>query len=558
MTSSASQSQGDEPFVDRLIREAYSIASRPERLISLFEEAEPRIDGPSSAVSRAQWHFEEAGRLIDEVVPIIGNSFAGFDPSPGMSAEAQLVLNRELRVLDFDPDLFTTPRISTGTIAPEWIWDPIEQSEDQKRVVNCLKAKEPGFLRLFVTPDDETGRWFAIQPGTNENSVVLSSIHFQWRESSGEKFREALALTDAELALTRHLVSGGTVRSFAEQRDRSVGTARNQLKMLCKKLAIGSQQELLMLYTGFAHSLQVIDDGAQDNRHFCSRIFREDDGQRIAWEEHGDPAGYPVIYFHPFFEGALFTDEQEAAAREAGFRIIAPWRPYMGETTGNYSRQEMVRDFASRLGPFLESQNITRCAVLGATAGAPFALGFLQEHGDKVSGAVLAAPSIPFPKWSDLKEVAPGFRRPLQLTRMAPGFARIYVRATVAGTLKGKFDTFIDDFYGESPLDRVYYAKSDMRDLIRRCASYTFISQVDGPSEGVVLEASDFSDLCRDIDVTVTIAVGKRSTFISNNAYTSFADRFGFALDSEFHRSGQLVMHDDPRRIFALLKTSTH
>jgi pimeloyl-ACP methyl ester carboxylesterase/DNA-binding CsgD family transcriptional regulator len=570
--SETPKSTGEEPFVDRLIREAYGIAGRPERLMSLFEQAETRIDGPSKAVAAAQKHFEEAGRLIDEVVPIVGSDFAGFDPTPGMSAQTQLRLDQEFRVLGFDPKLFGPDTVQKDRFAPDWIWDPIEREADMRRVAKCASDKEPGFLRLFTSPDDESGRWFAIQPckasdglepaggRASKGCVSLSSIQFQWREQSGDKFREALDLTDTELALTRHLVSGGTVRSFAESRGRSVGTARNQLKALCRKLAISSQQELLMLYTGFAHSLQLMDEEPGQKRHFCSRIFREEDGQRIAWEEHGDPNGDPVIYFHPFFEGALFTPEQSAAAREAGFRVLAPWRPYMGETTGNHSRQKMVRDFARRLGAFLDDQGISSCGVLGATAGAPFACGFIQEHTNRVRGAVLAAPSIPFPKWSDLRKVTPGFRRPLQLTRMAPAFARIYIRATVAGTLRGDFDTFIDDFYAESPLDRAYYGMADIRDTIRRCATYTFISQIDGPTEGVILEASDFSDLCQGIEVPVTVVVGRTSTFISNAAYEEFCERNGFAIDTEFDRSGQLVMHDNPRRVFSLLRNnmSTH
>ena len=568
MMESQSNQTGEEPFVDRLIREAYGIAGRPERLISLFDQAEPQIDGPSKEVSDAQIHFEEAGRLIDEVVPIVGSDFAGFDPSPGMSSQSQLLLDHELRILGFDPKLFGAGNVQKDRFAPEWMWDPIEREEDMRRVAKCAVDQEPGFLRLFTSPEDESGRWFAIQPCKTSDTphlsrashkaccVSLSSIHFQWREKSGERFREALDLTDTELALTRHLVSGGTVRSFAERRQRSVGTARNQLKALCRKLAINSQQELLMLYTGFAHSLQLIDEEPGQKRHFCSRIFREEDGQRIAWEEHGDPNGDPVIYFHPFFEGALFTPEQNAAAREAGFRVLAPRRPYIGGTTGNLARQEMVRDFVRRLGPFLDDQGISKCGVLGATAGAPFACGFMQVHSDKILGAVLAAPAIPFPKWSDLRKVTPGFRRPLQLTRMAPAFARIYIRATVAGTLRGEFDTFIDDFYAESPLDRAYYGMADIRDTIRRCATYTFISQIDGPTEGVILEATDFRDLCRGIDAPVTVVVGRTSTFISNAAYEEFCETNGFAIDTEFHRSGQLVMHDNPRRIFANLRAN--
>jgi len=565
----------NEPLIDRLIREAYGIAGRPERLVSLLEQVQAGIDVPDTGagektpvdVSKAQMHFEEAGRLIDEVVTIIGSDFSGFDPSPGISSHAQLVLDEHLNVVSLDRGLFTGADLREGEQAPEWLWDPVESKEDRARIANCLENHEPGFLRLYLAPEDETGRWFAIQPQTrakrtcddtrrSAHRVLLSSVQFEWRERSGAQFREALKLTDVELALTRHLVSGGTVRSFAESRGRALGTARNQLKALLRKLAIGSQQELLMLYTGFAHSLQLMDNDTHCKRHICTRVFYEEGGSRIAWEQHGDPHGFPVIYFHPFFEGALFTPEQDAAAREAGFRVIAPWRPYMGETTGRHSRQAMVRDFAVRLGPFLHDQGITRCGVLAATAGAPFALGFLQAHGAKATGAVLAAPAIPFAKWSDLREVAPGFRRPLQLTRMAPAFARIYIRATVAGTLRGDFDRFINDFYNESPLDRPYYNNPEIRDLIRRCATYTFISQIDGPTEGMILEATNFSDLCENIDVPVTLAIGETSTFISAKAYTRFAERYGFSLHAGFERSGQLVMHDNPRRIFALLRKS--
>ncbi len=545
-----------ETYVDRIIRDAYATMGKPERVISLLEQGEHHFEAGQEDVGSADQHFVEAGELIDEVSTLTGSDFANFvlpDVSP---SGAELVLDRSQRLVSFDPEVFSGPELQRGHPAPDWLWDPAERSEDLRRIRETKSGSSTGFLRLFTGPDDDQGRWFNVEAGAEAQAehVHFKLIQFRWQEASGNRFREALGLTETELALTRHLVSGGNVRSFAEQRERSVGTARNQLKALLRKLAINSQQELLMLYTGFAHSLRLIDESEGPKRHFCSRIFHEEDGDRIAWEEHGDPSGDPVLYFHPFFEGALFTAEQDAAAREAGLRIIAPWRPLSGETTGRSKRIELVREFARRLDPFLEAQGITECAVLSATAGTPFALGFVQATRVKVSGVVLAGPLVPFPTWSDISMVDIGYRRAVQMTRMAPAFARIYIRATLAGSLRGEFDKFIDDFYRSSPDDRAYYKRPEIRELIRQSGTYTFIKTLDGPTEGVIIEAFDWSELCRDIAPPVTLAIGANGGFVSRENYQKFADQYGFLVDAEFRRSGQLVMHDDPVRVFAHLR----
>ncbi len=546
----------DQTFVDRIIRDAYATIGKPESVISLLEQGEQHFDAGREDIGSVDQHFVEAGALIDEVSPLTGSDFANFELPDVAPSGAELVLDSRLCVVAFDEASFGSSEMAIGAVAPEWLWDPVERTEDLRRIREAERGSSLGFLRLFSSPDDEQGRWFNVEIDSDsaERHIHFKLIQFRWQEASGERFREALNLTDTELALTRHLVSGGNVRSFAELRDRSVGTARNQLKTLLRKLAINSQQELLMLYTGFAHSLRMIDEDSGPKRHFCSRIFNEGDGQRIAWEQHGDPDGLPVLYFHPFFEGALFTEEQDAAAREMGLRVIAPWRPLSGETTGRGKRIELVREFARRLDPFLEAQGVERCAVLGATAGTPFALAFAQRTKVQISGVVLAGPLVPLPTWADIGMVDMGYRRAVQMTRLAPAFARIYIRATLAGSLRGEFDKFIDDFYSSRPLDRAHYRRPEIRELIRQSGTYTFVKTLDGPTEGVIIEAFDWSELCSDIEAAVTLAVGHEGGFVSIENYEKFAGKHGFDLDAEFHRSGQLVMHDDPRRIFGTLR----
>ena len=546
----------DQTYVDRIIRDAYATIGKPESVISLLDQGEGNIDDGNPGIARADQHFVEAGALIDEISPLTGSDFANFAlPEVAPSGE-ELVLDGDFRIVHFDPGTFGTAELTAGSRTPDWLWDPIEQKEDMRRIRETRAGNSAGFLRLYGSTEDEQGRWYTVdvERTNGERQAHFRLIQFRWQETSGNRFQEALNLTETELALTRHLVSGGTVRSFAEGRARSVGTARNQLKALLRKLSINSQQELLMLYTGFAHSLSMIDDDDGPKRHFCSRIFREEDGDRIAWEEHGDPDGDPVLYFHPFFEGALFTAEQDAAAREAGLRVIAPWRPLSGETTGRSKRIDLVREFARRLDPFLDAQGVKECAVLGATAGTPFALAFAQASRIRLNGVVLAGPLIPFPTWADIGMVDIGYRRAVQMTRMAPAFARIYIRATLAGSLRGEFDRFIDDFYSSKPLDRAYYQRPEIREMIRLAGTYTFVKTLDGPTEGVIIESFDWSDLCSGIDAPVTMAVGHEGGFVSRENYAGFASKYGFDIDAEFHRSGQLVMHDDPRRIFSHLR----
>ncbi|MBV7259151.1 alpha/beta hydrolase [Erythrobacter crassostreae] len=549
-------SENDQTIVDRMIRDAYAILRKPESVISLLEQGDRHFGLGSEGFADAERHFDEAGSLIDELSPLTGSDFAEFTSGNSAMPATELTLDIKFAVVAIDPAVFAEARITVGQIVPEWIWDPVEKTQDIRLAKTAGEGTSHGFVRLFVSADDDQGRWFNLEvSGEGEQRLIhFRLIQFRWQVAAGDRFQEALNLTDTELALTRHLVAGGSVRSFAEKRGRSIGTARNQLKMLLRKLAIGSQQELLMLYTGFAHSLRMIDSAPGPKRHFCSRIHHEGDGDRIAWEQHGDPEGLPVLYYHPFFEGALFTEEQDAAARAAGLRIIAPWRPYFGETTGIGSRAALVESFGHRLEMMLGDIGVEKCAILANRAGAPYAISFAKHHAHRCCGAVLAGPVIPFPTWADLRRTKTGYRRPLQLTRLAPSFARVYIRATLAGSLRGDFDKFLEDLLRDNPTDRAFFRKPEVRELVRLAGTYTFAKTLDGPVEGVIMEASDWSEYCRDIKIPVVVAVGDQEGSVSLEHFGDFADEYGFELATGFQRSSELVLHDDPARIFAMLR----
>ncbi|MGB3753852.1 MAG: alpha/beta fold hydrolase [Parerythrobacter sp.] len=546
-----------DPFIDGLIRDAYAVIGQPERLFDLLAHADHAMleDNAGALGPTAETHFDQAGGLMDQTTPLVGSDWTAFEGGAKRNVTHALVLGADMSVVAFDRSEFSGPDLATGRSAPDWLWDPSEKNADIARIKRCSPETGSDFLRLFATPDDDQGSWYALtcEDGAKGRQTMFASIQFRWNEASGDRFGAALGLTLTELALTRHLVTGGTLRSFSEQRGRSIGTVRNQMKTLCRKLSIGSQQELLILYTGFAHSLQQSGSAAGDGQHDCFRVHCAEDGSAIAWEEHGDPDGKPVLYFHTFFEGALLTSVQDAAAKAAGLRIIAPWRPYWGETSGHGEGFDLVYDFADRLQVLLDRLGIDKCALLGATAGAPFALGAAQRFGARAAGLVLAGPVLPYRTWAELNRLAPGYRRPMKLARLAPAFARMWIRATVGGTLLGDFDAIADDFLGEASADRQHLKHPDARATIKRAGSYTFRSSLEGPVQAVLLEISDWNPLCTDIEAPVTVMVGDKPGGIDRTLFEEFAARHKFALADDFTNSSQFVLHDDPARVFSTL-----
>lgn len=96
------------------------------------------------------------------------------------------------------------------------------------------------------------------------------------------------------------------------------------------------------------------------------------DGRRLAWDEHGDPAGMPVVYCHGFPACRLEAHLIAAAAGHRGIRLIVPDRPGFGFSSPSWGR--CISDWPADVGHLLDTLGIERCRVLGMSGGGPYAL----------------------------------------------------------------------------------------------------------------------------------------------------------------------------------------
>ena len=113
------------------------------------------------------------------------------------------------------------------------------------------------------------------------------------------------------------------------------------------------------------------------------------DGRRLAYAEHGDPAGSPAFYFHGTpgsrLEGRLLGD----AAVRHGVRLIAVDRPGYGRS--DYKRGRKLIDWPDDVADTADALGIDRFAVIGLSGGGPHAQALAARMPDRVTSATIVS-----------------------------------------------------------------------------------------------------------------------------------------------------------------------
>jgi pimeloyl-ACP methyl ester carboxylesterase len=118
------------------------------------------------------------------------------------------------------------------------------------------------------------------------------------------------------------------------------------------------------------------------------------DGRRLVYRETGPRAGDPVFYCH----GAIGTPlgrsvDLEALASELRIRYVAVSRPGVGGSDPAAGRT--VLSFAADLRQLADTLELERFAVVGVSAGGPYALAVARELGARVTRAAVCSSLSP-------------------------------------------------------------------------------------------------------------------------------------------------------------------
>jgi pimeloyl-ACP methyl ester carboxylesterase len=142
------------------------------------------------------------------------------------------------------------------------------------------------------------------------------------------------------------------------------------------------------------------------------------DGSVIAVEVAGEPDAVPVLLCHGLADSRLAAHPFAQLASELGLRVIAPDRPGTGWTDPRRLRR--VADWAQDAALVLDRLQVASAALLGISAGGPFAAACAAAIPGRVRSLTLISPLGP-PQWPT-DGMATGERLSLEVARRAPAF----------------------------------------------------------------------------------------------------------------------------------------
>ena len=153
------------------------------------------------------------------------------------------------------------------------------------------------------------------------------------------------------------------------------------------------------------------------------------DGRALAYEEYGDPSGFPVLSFHGGLSSRLDAEHAHDAAVAAGVRLVSPDRPGIGLST--FQPHRSLLDWPGDVAQLTAALDIDKFAVMGWSAGGPYAAVCAATMAGRVTAAALLSSAVPLDQYGTTRGLTTTDRMLLFLTRHTPGLAAAVLNASI-------------------------------------------------------------------------------------------------------------------------------
>lgn len=153
------------------------------------------------------------------------------------------------------------------------------------------------------------------------------------------------------------------------------------------------------------------------------------DGRVLAYEDYGDPGGFPVLSFHGGLSSRLDAEHAHDAAVASGVRLVSPDRPGIGLSTFQPGRR--LLDWPDDVTHLTAALGIEKFAVMGWSAGGPYAAVCAAKMGGRVTAAALLSSAVPLDEYGTTRGLTASDRVLLFLTRRTPGLASVALKTSI-------------------------------------------------------------------------------------------------------------------------------
>lgn len=234
-------------------------------------------------------------------------------------------------------------------------------------------------------------------------------------------------LTAAEARVTQQLALGLTVEEAAQELGIKLSTVRTHVQRVFGKVGVSRQPDLLRAI--FSSPLWLESDAPSNELPLGSAhgpMLYESAGnwlqvgsaRRIAYLEMGDPDGLPVFMMHKLAGSRHLRPTDESTLEREGIRLIIPERPGNGDSEPSETRS--FRSWPADVVALADNLKIERFAVIGHSAGTPYALATAHALPERVLALSIVAGMPPFRTLEDIRDYAAEFHAALIVGKYAP------------------------------------------------------------------------------------------------------------------------------------------
>jgi pimeloyl-ACP methyl ester carboxylesterase len=145
------------------------------------------------------------------------------------------------------------------------------------------------------------------------------------------------------------------------------------------------------------------------------RIWEAGNGRLVAWNEYGDPAGRPLIYYHGWPSSRLQARLLHHLASERGMRVLALDRPGMGHST--HQPERTLKSWPALVAAFADAQGIGKFSQLGVSGGGPYVLACAAAMPERLKASAVLCGAAPLWK-TDRRGLHPAYRIIIPLLKL--------------------------------------------------------------------------------------------------------------------------------------------
>jgi pimeloyl-ACP methyl ester carboxylesterase len=231
------------------------------------------------------------------------------------------------------------------------------------------------------------------------------------------------------------------------------------------------------------------------------------DGRRLAYDEAGDPAGAPLLFFHGLASSRRARHPDDGIAASLGVRLLTIDRPGIGESDPLPRRRLLdwpadVADLASALG-------LQRFAVAGWSSGGPHALACAVRLGPMVTRVGLLSSAAPFQGREARAYLDSSWRWIGWMASHAPSLVRRFfermarrVHADPEGVLDGSIREM-------PPADRLLMEQPEVRAMVLEATLEAFAQGGPGVAADAIAVARSWGFELTDVETPVLLWHGE-------------------------------------------------